>query len=94
MRDRQAISAPMQLLTAIEAADLLKVKPDRVRAWIKSGQIRGIDLSSNPGTGKPRFRVSESDLQAFLQTRAVTPDTRPKRRRRRNEDVIDFFPAQ
>ena len=81
------------LMTAKEVAERLQVKSDRVRGWIRSGQLRGIDLSSNPGTGKPRFRVSQSDLEQFLTNRKVLVQEKPQRRgKQSNPDVIDFFP--
>jgi excisionase family DNA binding protein len=85
---------PEQLLTANEAAERLQVKPDRVRAWIRSGHLRGIDLSSNPGTGNPRFRVVESDLQAFLAARIISPVKTVRRQRSHPTDVIEFFPKR
>jgi len=75
-------------LTPPAVAKLLHVRPDRVRAWIRSGQLRAVDLSD--GT-RPRFRISESDLQIFLNRRSAAPEPKVSRRRRRDPDVIEFF---
>ncbi|ASP20405.1 helix-turn-helix domain protein [Antarctobacter heliothermus] len=48
-----------QYQTVKEVADLLKVNEASVRNWIKSGQLRAIEI----GKG---WRVADSDLEAFL----------------------------
>jgi excisionase family DNA binding protein len=60
----------MKLYDVEELADVLRVTPKTVRAWIRSGELRASDLGHRMG-----FRVAEEDLQAFLATRIVIPKT-------------------
>jgi excisionase family DNA binding protein len=66
--------------TPPEVAARLRCKPDRVRAWILKGELE----ASNIGDGsRPRFRVSQSALDAFLKSRSgARPAPEPQRRRR------------
>ena len=51
-----------QYYTTEEVAEMLKVTPDSVRRWIRSGKLKSIKLS-----GK-FIRISQEDLQAFIQS--------------------------
>jgi hypothetical protein len=62
-----------------------------VIGWIRSGELRAIDVSSRPGLGRPRHRIDPADLVAFENRRVATPDPKPKRRRKRDGNVIQFF---
>jgi len=76
-------------LCAREIAQQLAVKPERVIAWIRSGQLRGVNLGD--GLKKPRFRIAPADLEAFLIARTVQPPVPPVRRRRQPEEITQFF---
>jgi excisionase family DNA binding protein len=55
-----------QYMTVKEVADLLKVAENTVRGWVKSGELRAIDL----GKG---WRITERDLQVFLDSKQTAP---------------------
>jgi excisionase family DNA binding protein len=74
-------------LVVREVAKVLRVSPDRVRAWIKSGELGAINTSRR---GKPRFVVLPHHLAAFELARAVAPPPRPDRRRRKR--VYRYYP--
>lgn len=81
-------------LTPPTVAKQWGVSADTVVGWIRSGQLKAIDVSSRPGVGRPRFRIDQADLIAFENSRAVhAPPLRPVRRRRTKEDshIIRFF---
>jgi excisionase family DNA binding protein len=48
--------------TVRQAAELLKVKPDTVLAWISKGRLRATKLP-----GGRDFRIAPADLEAVLQ---------------------------
>lgn len=48
--------------TVSQIADLLKVKENTVRGWLKSGELRGRNFGGRTG-----WRVRASDLSAFLE---------------------------
>ncbi|MDP9363134.1 MAG: helix-turn-helix domain-containing protein [Chloroflexota bacterium] len=54
----------MEYLTVSEVAERLKVTPLTVRRWIKSGELIGVQLGDRAG-----WRISEEDLEAFLEAR-------------------------
>ena len=56
----------MQYLTVGEVAELLRVKPETVREWLRSGELRGLNLGG-------RWRVLWGDLQGFLKDRQNKP---------------------
>ena len=78
-------------LTPPEVAERFRVSADKVRHWITAGQLRAIDVSTHPGTGKPRWRIHPTDLIAFENLRTVTAPAKPTRRRRKAIDVIEYF---
>jgi excisionase family DNA binding protein len=52
--------------TVQELAERLEVAEATVRQWIKSGELRAIDI----GKG---WRIADSDLEHFLKARETTP---------------------
>lgn len=55
----------MNYLTTHEIAKLLRVNPDKVLAWVRSGRLRGFNIAEKDN-GRPRYRVSQEDLDAFI----------------------------
>ena len=72
-------------LTPPELARRWRVKPERVIAWIRSGELRAFDVSSRPGVGKPRYRIPEDAIVEFQQRRSANPVRTPPRRGNRGE---------
>jgi len=62
-------------LTPPQAAKLLKVSPDKVLNWIRSGELRAVNVSG----GRPKYRIAREDLQAFTNRRTPQPRPKPKR---------------
>jgi len=76
-------------LTIKEIAERLAVTQHTVLAWIRSGELKAMDVSRTRG-GKPQWRVTPEALEAFELARTATP-TPPRRRRRKKPDVVEFF---
>jgi hypothetical protein len=74
--------------TPPEIAKRWRVSEDKVLALIRSGRLRAFDVAS-PGSSRPRWRVPLDALLAFEAGRA--PVEAPKKRRRREASVIEFF---
>lgn len=73
--------------TPPEIAARLRIKPERVLAMIRAGELRAIDVSSKPGVGRPRYRVYLADLLAWERRReAKVPVKQPPRRRRKQAE--------
>lgn len=77
-------------LTVPAIAKLYHVDTHKVRAWIRTGELRAIDASTHIG-GRPRYLVSISDLEAFEQSREVIPACpTPRRVCRRRPQVKQY----
>jgi len=78
-------------LTVAEVAKRYRVSPDKVRGWLRRGELAAINTSSKPG-GKPRFVVTREALERFEQGRSAADPPKPQRRRRprRPPGWIDF----
>lgn len=68
-----------------------KCKPHAVLKFISSGELEAFDISHNPGTGRPRWRIHRDAVKAFEQRRSATAQADAKRelrsqRRRRRRD--------
>lgn len=55
--------------TPPQVAKLLKVRRDKVIAWITSGKLHAIDV----GGDRSQYRISQSDLDAFALASEVKP---------------------
>jgi excisionase family DNA binding protein len=73
----------LAFLTAAEAAELLRVRQSKVLAWLRSGELRGFDLSERPGRGNARWKIARTDLDEFLQSRQPRPTPKQSSQRRR-----------
>jgi excisionase family DNA binding protein len=79
-------------LTVAEVARRYRVGPDKVRAWIRSGELAAINTAAMR-CGKPRFVVTEESLASFERARNAAVPAAPKRRRDRKPALIDFYPS-
>lgn len=57
------------LLTVKQTAKLLAASPATVYRRIHAGELKAVDIGAK--TGKPRLRVEESALAAYVATRRV-----------------------
>src|SRR3954468_8693332 len=77
--------------TPNELARLLRVSPDRIRAWIKAGELGALDTARHR-CGRPRYVILPHHLTEFEQRRrATTPAAKPLPRRRRTV-AVDYYP--
>jgi excisionase family DNA binding protein len=76
--------------TPRELAKVLRVSPDQIRAWIRSGELAALDTARHR-CGKPRFIILQHHLAEFEQRRAVSPPPKPARRRKRT-CLVDYYP--
>ena len=74
-----------------EIAEKYSVSVDKVIAWIRRGELDAFDVGTNPGSQKPRYRISESALEAFELRRSVAPLPTRQPRRRKMQNVKEYF---
>ncbi len=77
-------AAARRMLTPAEVADELAVSVSTVLGWLHHGELRGVIVSANPKSLRPRFRIARSDLEAVIaaRTTATRPRTTARHRRR------------
>jgi hypothetical protein len=76
-------------LTVREVATRYRVAKDRVRGWLRSGELRGLNVAAQGA--RPRFVVTAAALAEFEDRHQVGPAPRSPRRRKKTS-AIDFFP--
>ncbi len=77
-------------MTVREFASVYRVGVDKVRTWIRLGELRAINVGAML-CGKPRWVIPPSAQDEFEKRRAAGTPPKPKRRRKRAV-AIDFFP--
>jgi transposase len=77
-------------LTVRDVARRYRVGEDKVRAWIRRGELQAINTSASL-SARPRWVVTVQSLELFERRRAGGPPPKPQRRRRRREE-IDYYP--
>lgn len=80
----------IEALTPRQFADELGVKTDTVLAWINAGELAASDVS-RPNSTRPRWRILRPDGNDFLSRRRRHVAPKPKRRKRSEAGVIQFF---
>ncbi len=81
-----------RMLTPPELAAEWGVEHAKVLAWIRSGELRAVNLATNP-RGRPRWHIDRAEVRAFEQRRAAVVKPPPEQHRRKAEspDVIEYF---
>jgi transposase len=77
--------------TVREVARRYRVSPERVRGWIRRGELAAVN-TADVLRGKPRLVVTPEALARFEQARQAASPPKPVPRRRRRTDEIDFYP--
>jgi excisionase family DNA binding protein len=74
------IASNERWVTPPTIAKRLAVTCDKVLTWIRSGQLRAVNLSDK---GRPRWKISPEDLAAFLESKSNRVTAEPPTRKRR-----------
>ena len=82
-------------MTPPEVAKALRVKPQTVHAWIRSGELTAINVA-NHGASRPRYRISPEAFAEFELKRSVIPPPKPPVKRRKftmpdGSEPIQYF---
>ena len=67
------------------------VSEGTVLQWIRSGELRAVNVSRRPGSKKPRWRITAEALATFELARTPAPAPPRMRRRKRPAEVIEFY---
>ena len=66
------------------------VSAEKIIGWIRSGELRAVNVAAKP-SGRPRWRISESDIEHFEVRRAAVTTKTTRRRRKPAAGIIEFF---
>src|SRR5260370_15197166 len=78
--------------TTQDLADLFRISPDRVRTWIRSGELGAIN-TAKLGCGKPRFVILPRHVRAFVAARRAAQPPNPKRSTsKKPPGYVDYYP--
>ncbi len=92
MRSEIATADTIDALTVREVASRFRVGQDKVRAWIRRGELKAVNTAAVL-CGRPRFVVTREALAAFEMKRATTAPPKPRRRRPRRSEAKDYYPG-
>jgi transposase len=81
---------PARGYTVRDVAARYRVGEDKVRAWVRRGELAAVNTASAL-CGRPQLRVTAEALAEFEKRRAGGPPPRP-RRRRRAPAALDYYP--
>ena len=78
-------------LTVREVAKRYRVSPDKIRGWIKRGELAAINTATVL-CRRPRFVILPEHLAEFEKKLAAAPPPKP-RRRKKPAGLVDYFPG-
>lgn len=78
-------------LSVHDVCERYGVSEHTVLGWIRSGELRAVNVGRRPGGKKPRWRIPQTELEAFELARITTPPPPQRSRRKRPADVIEFY---
>jgi excisionase family DNA binding protein len=84
------MNIPPSGFTVADVAKRFRVGRDKVRTWIKRGELTAVN-TSNRRCRRPRFVILPDALNAFERSRSTAPVPK-KVRARKQQHQIDFFP--
>ena len=62
-----------------------------VLAWIRSGELKAVNVGRTPARKKPRWRITEQALAQFEAARTPAPPVPRAKRRKQPEGVFEFY---
>jgi len=71
----------------------LGVAVDKVLAWIRSGELRAINVAART-SNRPRWRIPPEAIESFLAARVAGPvlsQPRSRRKQQRPAGWVDYF---
>ena len=79
------------MFTVQDLCERYGVTVHTVLGWIRSGELKAVNVGRRLGAKKPRWRITQAALDAFEAIRTTTPPLPRVRRRKRDAAVIEFY---
>jgi hypothetical protein len=77
-------------LTVADVARRYRVSPDKIRSFIRRGELVAINTATAL-CGRPRFVIMPEALAEFERQRLAGPPPKPARRKKRTA-LVDYYP--
>jgi excisionase family DNA binding protein len=74
-----------------ETSERYGVTAHTVLVWIRSGELKALNVGRRADAKKPRWRITEQALAEFESKRSPAPPVRRAKRRKRPAGVIEFY---
>jgi len=73
-------------------AERLGIDAHKVLGWIGRGELKAVNVADHVG-GRPRWRIAERDLEAFIARRSSKTEPTKTRRRKTTKpaDFVEYF---
>jgi excisionase family DNA binding protein len=81
----------LRTYTVADLTERFGVGEHTVLAWIRSGELKAMNVGRTLGGKKPRWRISAEAVESFELRRTPAPAPVKARRKRRDASVIEFF---
>ena len=82
----------MRTYTLEDIAEMFKVGDETAKCWARSGELKCFNASRDRNSRRQRLRVTQESLDAFIASREVGGDSKPKTpRKRRTRKSIERF---
>lgn len=78
----------MNTITPPQLAKQWAISPDKVLAWIRTGELRAFNAATKPG-GRPIYRIAPDALEEFIARR--TPVKAEKKTRRPQVNATQYY---
>jgi hypothetical protein len=81
------------MYTVVEVMRRYGVGQNTVLLWISNGSLKAINIGRSSGAKRPRWRITQTAIEAFEASRtAATPSApRTRSRRKRTGEVVQFY---
>lgn len=73
-----------------EIMTLLNVSRDTTERWIKTGQLRAINIAVNSKTDHASWRIPSGAVEEFVQSRSTRPPVPKSTTRHRTPEIVEF----
>jgi transposase len=82
----------MATFTIKQLCERYRAGEHTVLGWIRTGELKAINIAKNIGGSRPTWRVTQDAVEAFERLRSSAPEPKRKgNRRRETVDVIDRY---
>lgn len=82
-------SLPKTWKSPPEVAEELGIAVEKVHTWIRAGELEAVNIGTTT-TGRPRWKISQDAIDAFLEARRQRRPVKPVRRKKR-AGMIAFY---